>query len=158
MKKLECPDFILSEKLTKEQLAFFNKFGVIIFRNVLKKETVEFFIQETLRIEKEWLNEGRDKVNGVPLKFGVDENDKTIIQRLCFLSLYSPAMHEFLQDPRLQALVELLMPYDGRIAENEKDGLVLNHYVRTPKSKFSQMGWHTDSPAIFSSARRSCRC
>ncbi len=146
MKKLECPDFILGEKLTKEQLAFFNKFGVIIFRNVLKKDTVEFFIQETQRVEKEWLDEGRDKINGVPLKFGVDENDKTIIQRLCFLSLYSPAMHEFLQDPRLQALVELLRPYDGRIAENEKDGLVLNHYVRTPKSKFSQMGWHTDSP------------
>jgi phytanoyl-CoA hydroxylase len=55
-------------------------------------------------------------------------------------------MHELLQDPRIQALVELLHPFDGRISENEKDGLILNHYIRTPKSKFSQMGWHTDSP------------
>jgi phytanoyl-CoA hydroxylase len=146
MKKIECPDFILTEKLTKEQLDFFNKNGVIIFRNVMKKETVAFFIQEINRIESQWLEENRDKINGVPLKFGEDENGKRIIQRLCFLSLYSPAMHELLQDPRIQALVELLHPYDGRISENEKDGLILNHYIRTPKSKFSQMGWHTDSP------------
>ena len=112
----------------------------------MKKETVAFFIQEINRIESQWLEENRDKINGVPLKFGEDENGKRIIQRLCFLSLYSPAMHELLQDPRIQALVELLHPYDGRISENEKDGLILNHYIRTPKSKFSQMGWHTDSP------------
>ncbi|PWT78627.1 MAG: phytanoyl-CoA dioxygenase, partial [Bacteroidetes bacterium] len=37
MKKLQCPDFILGEKLTEEQLAFFDKNGVIVFRNVLKK-------------------------------------------------------------------------------------------------------------------------
>ena len=146
MKKMDCPNFILGDKLTKEQLDFFHKHGVIIFRNILKKETVEFFIREISRIETQWLEEGRDKVNGVPLKFGEDENGKKIIQRLCFLSLYSPAMHELLQDPRLQALIELLQPYDGRISENEKDGLILNHYIRTPKSKFSQMGWHTDSP------------
>jgi len=146
MKKMQCPDFILGDKLTPEQLAFFEKNGAIVFRNVLNKDTVGFFIQEIERIEREWLAEGRDKVNGVPLKFGKNENNETIIQRLCFLSLYSPGLHEFLQDPRLQALIELLQPYDGRISENEKDGLILNHYVRTPESNFSQMGWHTDSP------------
>jgi ectoine hydroxylase-related dioxygenase (phytanoyl-CoA dioxygenase family) len=146
MKKLECPDFVLGEKLTQEQVSFFNKNGVIVFRKVLNSSTVDFFKQEVARIENQWLHEGRDKINGVPLKFGVDENGKTIIQRLCFLSLHSPALHEFLLDPRLQALLELLYPYEGRIAENEKDGLILNHYVRTPQSKFSQMGWHTDSP------------
>lgn len=146
MKKMECPDFILGNKLTNEQLTFFSKNGVIVFRNVLKKETVDYFIQEINKLERKWLDEGLDKVNGVPLKFGKDENNNTIIQRLCFLSLHIPALHELLQDPRIQALVELLEPYDGRIAENEKDGLILNHYVRTPESKFSQMGWHTDSP------------
>jgi len=40
----------------------------------------------------------------------------------------------------------LLQPYSGRIGENEKDGLVVNHYVNTANSKFTQMGWHTDSP------------
>ena len=28
---------------------------------------------------------------------------------------------------------------------NEKDGLVVNHYVNVEGSAFSQMGWHTDS-------------
>jgi phytanoyl-CoA hydroxylase len=146
MKKLLCPEFVLGEMVTPEQAAFFHKNGVIIFRNVLKPETVAFFIQELNRIEKQLLDEGVDKINGVPLKFGKDYNGQTIIQRLCFLSNYSATFHEFLKDPRLVALLELLAPYEGRIAENEKDGLILNHYVRTPESKFSQMGWHTDSP------------
>ena len=146
MKKMECPDFVLGDKLDQEQFEFFRKNGVIVFRNVLKRETVDFFIQEITRIETQWLKEGRDKINGVPLKFGVDENEKKIIQRLCFLSLYSPALHEFLQDPRIQNLVQFLYPYEGRISENEKDGLILNHYVKSNNSKFTQMGWHTDSP------------
>jgi ectoine hydroxylase-related dioxygenase (phytanoyl-CoA dioxygenase family) len=69
-----------------------------------------------------------------------------MIQRMCFLSLYSEPLHEMLQDPRIKALVGLLYPYEGRIGENEKDGLILNHYVRLPESNFTQMGWHTDSP------------
>lgn len=146
MRKLECPDFQLGSSLTEEQKAFFDKHGIIIFRNFIHKDTVRLFIQEVNRIEKQWVEEGREKVNGVPLKFGKDEEGNKIIQRLCFLSMHSPAMHEFLQDPRLQSVVDFLQPYEGRIAENEKDGLVLNHYVRTHNSQFSQMGWHTDSP------------
>jgi ectoine hydroxylase-related dioxygenase (phytanoyl-CoA dioxygenase family) len=33
----------------------------------------------------------------------------------------------------------------ARLGINEKDGLVVNHYVNTDASKFTQMGWHTDS-------------
>jgi phytanoyl-CoA hydroxylase len=146
MKKIDSYNFTLEEKLTPEQLDIFDKSGVIIFRNFITKETVQLFIKELNRIEKKWLDEGRDKVNGVPLKFGKDENGNTIIQRMCFLSLNSGIFHELLQDPRLKALIEFLAPYDGRIAENEKDGLILNHYVRMPSSAFTQMGWHTDSP------------
>jgi ectoine hydroxylase-related dioxygenase (phytanoyl-CoA dioxygenase family) len=36
--------------------------------------------------------------------------------------------------------------YEGRIGEAEKDGLVFNHYVNSAESKFTQLGWHTDSP------------
>ena len=146
MKKLECPDFLLGDQVTQEQIAFFNKNGVIIFRNFLENHTIKFFIQEVERIENQWLEEGREKINGVPLIFGVDENNRKRIQRFCFLSLYSPALHEFLQDPRFQNVIRFLYPYEGRIAENEKDGLILNHYVRTKDSKFTHMGWHTDSP------------
>ena len=146
MKKFECPDFVLGDKLTAEQFNYFDKYGVIIFRNFLNSETVQLFIRELNRIEKQWLDEGREKVNGIPLKFGKDQNGNKMIQRMCFLSLYSDTLHELLQDPRIQALIGLLYPYEGRIGENEKDGLILNHYVRLPESNFTQMGWHTDSP------------
>ena len=146
MSKINLPPFTLGETITPEQRQFFNKHGVIVFRNFIEPKTVKLFISETDRIEKEWLAEGRDKVNGIPLKFGQDEAGNSMIQRMCFLSQHSTVLHEFLQDPRLQAVVDLLQPYEGRIAEIEKDGLILNHYIRTPNSKFSQMGWHTDSP------------
>jgi phytanoyl-CoA hydroxylase len=146
MNKLQVPHFTLTDKLTQEQLNFFDKSGLIIFKNFINKETVDLFIRETQRLEKEWLDAGIEKMNGIPLKFGKDENDNKVIQRLCFVSQHSPVLHEFLQDPRFQALLDLVRPYEGRIGEDEKDGLVLNNYIRTPNSAFSQMGWHTDSP------------
>jgi len=146
MIKLACPDFTLGEKLTPEQLSFFDKNGVIVFRDFINKNTVEDLLKEINTLQQTWISEGREKVNGTPLKFGKDENDQKIIQRLCFSSLHNHVLHEFLQDPRFQALPELVAPYEGRIGENEKDGLVVNQYIRTPDSSFSQMGWHTDSP------------
>lgn len=146
MSKLTGPTFTLGEKLTDEQLDFFKKNGFILFRNFISKETVNLFISEITRIEKQWLDEGIDKINGIPLKFGIDENGNKMIQRFCFLSQYSDILHNVLQDPRLKAVTEFLPPFEGRIAETEKDGLILNSYIRTPKSKFTQMGWHTDSP------------
>ncbi len=146
MQILDCPDFSLNETLSKEQLNFFNKNGVILFRNFLPKETVADIIKEINRIHKEWLMKGQTKVNGTLLKFGIDEQGNKIIQRSCFLSLLSPLLHEMLQDDRLKALLPLLYPYEGRIGENEKDGLVLNHYIRVPNGTFSKMGWHTDCP------------
>ena len=146
MKKLDVPYYTLGEQLTEEQRDFFHLHGAIIFRNFITPETVQMFIAETQRIEREWLAEGIEKVNGIPLKFGKDEHGNKTIQRLCFLSQYSTILHEFLQDPRLQCLLELVKPFEGRIGEIEKDGLVLNNYIHTPNSAFSQMGWHTDSP------------
>jgi len=139
-------DFQLGEKLTDEQLRFFQEHGVIVFRNFLSKERVELYISELKRIEQQWLDEKREKVNGIPLKFGKNEDGSLTIQRLCFSSLYSEYLHELLADSRLKSLAGFLHPYEGRIAENEKDGLVINNYINTPNSTFTQMGWHTDSP------------
>jgi phytanoyl-CoA hydroxylase len=146
MVKFEYKTFTLGNKLTEEQKEYFRKYGVIQFKNFITTDTVKTFIAELQKIEKQWLAEGVDKINGIPLKFGKEENGDNMIQRMCFTNKYSAVLAEFLKDPRLQLLVELLAPYDGRISENEKDGLVFNHYVNTPNSKFSQMGWHTDSP------------
>lgn len=146
MKKLTVPYFELGTKLTAEQLEFFDREGAILFRNFISQELVKEIIAETQRIEREWLDAGIDKVNGIPLKFGKDENGNKCIQRLCFLTQYSPTLKTLLGDARLKTLLDLVKPYEGRIGENEKDGLVLNNYVRTDDSAFSQMGWHTDSP------------
>ena len=49
-----------------------------------------------------------------------------------------------MNDPRLNLLLNL---YDekARFGTHEKDGLVINHYVNSSESNFTQMGWHTDS-------------
>lgn len=146
MKKITEPVFTLGERLTDEQLEYFDTHGAIVFRNFVSREQAKLFLSEAHKIEKQWIEEGKEKVNGTPLKYGKDENGNATIQRLCFLSQHSPVLHELLQDKRLSLLTELLKPYEGRIGENEKDGLVMNNYVRTPNSAFSQMGWHTDAP------------
>lgn len=146
MNRLQMPDFTLSDKLTPEQLDFFDKNGMIRFKNFFSKEMVQTCISEAQRVEKEWLEAGLDKVNGIPLKFGRDEHGNKMIQRFCFLSQHSEPIRNFLQDTRFKTLLELVKPFEGRIGENEKDGLVLNNYIHTPNSAFSQMGWHTDSP------------
>lgn len=145
MKKWDS-DFTLGKVITNEQLNFFNQHGVILFRNFLTGDLVDTYIHELKKIEAAWLAEGREKVNGIPLKFGSDEHGHKTIQRFCFSSQFSAPLHGLLQDERLAALTALLYPYEGRIGENEKDGLVINNYINTPNSNFTQMGWHTDSP------------
>ncbi len=145
MKKWDC-NYSLGDTITQEQLDFFNEHGVIIFRNFLNKELVNEYLSELKRIEQLWLQEEKEKVNGIPLKFGMDENGNKTIQRLCFSSQFSDSLHLLLQDERLKALTAFLQPYDGRIGEDEKDGLVINNYINTSNSGFTQMGWHTDSP------------
>ncbi len=146
MKKFEYKTFQFGDKLTHEQLEYFEKFGVIQFKNFINKDTVKLFLGELKKIEDKWIADGIEKINGTPLKFGKDENGAKIIQRMCFANQYSDVLAEFLKDPRFSTLYELLRPYEGRMGVDEKDGLVFNHYVNQPNSKFSQMGWHTDSP------------
>ena len=145
-KKVDLPPFYLADEITREHAAFFNQHGFIRFKNFVSKETVASFIKEAEAIEKKWIEEGVEKVNGVPLKFGENADGSRMINRMAFLSLQSKLLQEFLKDPRLESVTKLLYPYDGRIAEDEKDGLVMNHYVQTPNSTFTRMGWHTDSP------------
>jgi phytanoyl-CoA hydroxylase len=143
---LQQPDFVLGKKVTPEQLQFFHKYGVLQFRHFISRETVAVFLNEVNKVQKEFLDKQMTKINGIPLKFGTDVNGEKIIQRLAFTSHFSPILSDFLKDERLAALTELLQPYEGRIGENEKDGLVVNHYINTAESEYKQLGWHTDSP------------
>ncbi|MEO0312049.1 MAG: hypothetical protein RIQ89_1706 [Bacteroidota bacterium] len=136
--------FTLGEQLTEEQITFFNKNGFIHFTGVISTEEVDAIIRSTEDVQNKWISDGIKKINGVPVKYGIDENGRPIVHRFPFTSQYSGAVREFVNHPRLQAL-KALMPEGARIAENEKDGVVLNHYVNTTNSNFRQMGWHTDS-------------
>ncbi len=139
--------FVLTEEgITAEQVAFFDKFGFIHFSNFLTKEQVARSLEATKELEDQWISSGQTKVNGIPLKYGKDENGKVIVQRFAFASLHSEYLHALLQDPRIVLLKKFIGEDMGnaRIAEDEKDGLVINHYVNTGESNFTKLGWHTD--------------
>jgi ectoine hydroxylase-related dioxygenase (phytanoyl-CoA dioxygenase family) len=139
------PIFDLGSELTKEQKAFFNEQGFIHFKNFITTETVSRIHQEMDKIKDQWLKADVNMVNGVPIKYGRDVDGKTIVQRYAFANKYSSFLEELLRDPRLKALFELIGLPDCRIGEDEKDGLVINHYVNSENSTFAQMGWHTDA-------------
>jgi len=138
------PKFRLGEQLTEEQIQFFDKFGFIHFEAVASPEEVKDIIASSEKIQNDWISNGVTKVNGVPIRFGFDENGAQIVHRFPFTSQFSEPVHRFVNQSRMEAL-KVLLPKSARIAENEKDGVVLNHYVNTEKSNFRQMGWHTDS-------------
>lgn len=135
--------FSLGEIITKEQQDFFDEYGFIHFKNFIEPETVRLIINASEEVQKEWLAKGVEKINGIPLKFGKDLNGDSIIQRFAFINKHHPVLSEFLQDPRFKILLSLVGP-GARLAEDEKDGMVFNHYVNGPNSKFTQMGWHVD--------------
>ncbi|OON68260.1 phytanoyl-CoA dioxygenase family protein [Hymenobacter sp. CRA2] len=142
----DYPRFSLtSPRLTTAQVDFFRRYGFLHFRGFVTPEAVQVLLRATEAVQQQWLRTGVAKVNGVPIKYGHDVDGRPIVQRFAFASQHSPVLHAFLQDARFAALFELLDAPGGRIGENEKDGLVVNHYVNVPGSEFSQMGWHTDA-------------
>ena len=144
MSNEQYPKFTLGDKLTDEQKKFFDKNGFIHFRGVISQEMVKEIISSTEELQKNWITKGVKKINGVPIKFGHDENGKEIVHRFPFTSQYSEVVHRFVNSQSVQSL-KVLLPEGARIAENEKDGVIVNHYVNTSNSNFRQMGWHTDS-------------
>jgi len=144
MSKVQYQKFTLGDKLTEEQIAFFDRNGFIHFEKFASPEQVKQIIRSTEDVQNMWISNDVKKINGVPIKYGRDENGNKIVHRFCFTSQYSETIQQFVRNPRLQSL-KVLMPDGARIAENEKDGVVFNHYVNVENSNFRQMGWHTDS-------------
>ncbi|WP_310394476.1 phytanoyl-CoA dioxygenase family protein [Hymenobacter sp.] len=141
----DYPRFALGHALSTEQQAFFAKHGFLHFRPFASPEHVQQILRATQEVQANWLAQGLEKINGVPIKYGQDVDGARIVQRFAFASQYHPVLHELLKDVRFRALFPLLEAAGGRVGENEKNGLVVNHYVNVPGSAFSQMGWHTDS-------------
>jgi phytanoyl-CoA hydroxylase len=130
--------------LTEEQINFFQRNGFIHFEKYASQETVDAIIQSTEQVQRRWVKENVQKINGVPIKYGVDENGETIVQRFAFTNQHSEAVSRFANNPALDAL-RVLMPEGARLGLEEKDGVVFNHYVNSEGSNFYHMGWHTDS-------------
>jgi hypothetical protein len=136
--------FVLgAEGVTPIQLAFFREFGFIHYHNFFSPEEINKAQTAIAAIEKEWIHASVEKINGIPIKYGKDENGLPIVQRFAFASLHNEYLHQMLKDGRLQSLKLFIGP-GARLAEHEKDGLVINHYINTGQSNFTRLGWHTD--------------
>jgi ectoine hydroxylase-related dioxygenase (phytanoyl-CoA dioxygenase family) len=134
----------LGNQLTEEQKRFFAKNGMIHFPGFIGREAVAEIWRAMEEVQAEWIASGREKVNGIPIKYGNDVDGRRIVQRFAFANQHHPVLAEFLRDPRFNILLGFV-GLQARLGVNEKDGLVVNHYVNTDASKFTQMGWHTDS-------------
>ncbi len=78
--------FILGEQLTGEQQLFFDQHGFIHFKNFISAETVNSIIEASKQVQQQWLSNGVDKVNGVPIKYGKDLDGSDIVQRFAFIN------------------------------------------------------------------------
>jgi ectoine hydroxylase-related dioxygenase (phytanoyl-CoA dioxygenase family) len=134
----------LGERLTPAQRSSFQEQGFLHFRSFLHRDGVTSVLKAMQELGQRWIQGGVKTVNGTPIKLGRDVDGSPIVQRYCFASQHHPVLEEVLRDPRFNALLELVGG-DARLGTHEKDGLVINHYVNTPESNFTQMGWHTDA-------------
>lgn len=134
----------LGASLTAEQKLFFQKNGMIHFPGFITRETVTALWNACEVIQAKWVAEDLKMVNGTPIRWGRDMDGSPIVQRFAFANQHSTTLAEFLRDPRFQLLLDLVGP-DARLGINEKDGLVVNHFLNTDTSNYTQLGWHTDS-------------
>ena len=137
--------FILNGEPTQEQIASFDLNGFIHFKKFLDEKTIQTVIEALIVLQEKWVAENVKEVNGIPIRYGWDENNKPIIHRFAFTSLHSEVVHKLVNHPSIQSLRKLLRVKDARLGENEKDGVVVNQYLNSSQSKMKQMGWHTDS-------------
>lgn len=135
--------FSLGTTITDEQRDFFDRYGFIHFKNFIEPETVSAIVDASLQVQQNLIQNNIEKVNGVPIKYGTDLDGASIVQRFAFINKQHPLFTEFVQDPRFNILLELIGP-EARLGTDEKDGMVFNHYVNGPNSRFTKMGWHTD--------------
>ena len=134
----------LEPELTLQQHERFQRDGALHFKQFLRPQAVADIIAAISEVEQQLLRDNVRMVRGTPLKFGHDLGGRPMVQRFSFASQFHPVLAELLRDPRLNGLLQLVG--DGaRLGTDEKDGLVINHYLNANGSAFTEMGWHTDS-------------
>lgn len=131
-------------EFTDEQAAFLDEHGFIRFKNFATMEEVEMIRGELAKIQAQWIAEDREFANGIPIKYGIDENGEKFVNRFAFTSQYSEKMTEFFHGERWKVVQRICGP-DHRLGLDEKDGVVVNHYLNIPSSNFRKLGWHIDA-------------
>ena len=135
--------FKFTGQLSPEQKRFLDEQGFIKFEQFLSPDEVSFVWGELEKVQSRWIEEGRTKAFGIPIKYGRDLDGRPFVNRFAFASMYSPALHDFVTSERFQQIGRML-GNEFRFGEDEKDGLVVNHYVNAGGSRYKQLGWHTD--------------
>ena len=107
---VDYPRFTLGAALTAEQQAFFRQHGFLHFRPFATPGQVRQILEATREVQRHWLADKVEKVNGVPVKYGRDVDGAPIVQRFPFASQQHPVLHELLADPRYEALFRCSKP------------------------------------------------
>lgn len=135
--------FTLGDSIDEEQKAFFDEYGFIHFKNYLSPQGIQDFLASLEKVQSQWIEEKRKKVNGTPIFYGYDHSGKQIVHRFPFTSKFSPEFDQLVKSPSVQSLVGL-MDRPSRIGINEKDGVVVNQYINSGQSRMKRLGWHID--------------
>lgn len=135
--------FQLGATITPVQHAFLDLHGFLVFAQVASQEEVDGILAAVDAVQEQFLAEGREKVHGVPIWRGADDQGRPFIQRFAYLSVFSDYVRAFVTDARFEP-VRKLIGDDARIGHDELDGVVFNRYIKAPGSLRPQLGWHTD--------------
>jgi hypothetical protein len=135
--------FVLGSRITPVQRAFLEAHGFLVFAGVATPAEVQRLAAEADAIQERLLAEGVRHVNGLPVWVGSDPDGSPFLQRLAFTSLFSDFIRDFVRDDRFEP-VRTLVGDEARVGDRERDGVVLNRYVRAPGSLRPGLGWHTD--------------
>jgi len=136
--------FVFGSDITQEQLDFYNKYGFIHFKNFISKERVAELITSLDKAEQYIIDNGITEINGIPLKIGVDDQNRKMVNRMPFSTEHAPSVEELYTDPRFELIKKFIPNFDSRLGLKEKDGVVSNHFMNSENSAYKQLGWHTD--------------
>jgi ectoine hydroxylase-related dioxygenase (phytanoyl-CoA dioxygenase family) len=140
---MQIPDFKLGAELTTEQQDFFDAHGFIRFRGFASQAECDGLAAALESLSSRFTAEERDTVLGIPLQYGERPDGSRYVQRFAYASHYSPAVASFVNDARFEP-VRMLCGEDARLAEVEKDGVVVNDFIHDEGSTWRRLGWHTD--------------
>jgi phytanoyl-CoA dioxygenase PhyH len=137
--------FRLGDRVSAAEQRFFERWGFLHYEGFAAAAEVAELLAALGELDTLLVAQRRQRIRGIPIRYGRDVDGRRIVQRFAFTSLLSEPFHRFLRNGRFDPL-GVLAGQEARLGEEEKDGLVVNHYVNASQSGYRQLGWHTDAP------------